>query len=208
MASVEEKLPVMEVQLLPLAKAEVEYAPSFLSKEEADALLAYCLKNLPFGDHKVQVYGKYLLQPRKTCAMGTKSYSYSGLTLETTPMPEEFKYLIDRMTEVLPQGHPRPDTVLCNLYESGDRYISQHSDGEKDLEPGASICSVSVGAVRHFDIYRKDKTEAKYRIDLAHGSLIVMGKGTQQFYTHGVPIQRTVREPRVNLTFRVARKKA
>lgn len=195
------------IESLPLKRAVIDYIEIFLSKEEATNLFDFCLKKLPFDDHKVRIYGKYLLQPRKTCAFGVKSYSYSGLTLQTQPMPPEFNYVIDRLMLVLPEGHPRPDTVLCNLYENGDRYISQHSDSLKDLEENACICGLSLGATRHFDLKGKDKEEdEKYRLDLTHGSLIIMGKGTQTFYTHGVPIQKTIKDPRINLTFRVSKK--
>lgn len=197
-------------ETLPLERdARVEYVENLLDQKEADALFQWCMKNLQFADHKVRVYGKELLQPRKTCAVGTGHYSYSGLTINGTPMPKEFEPIIDQIVAFLPDGHARPNTVLCNLYETGDRYISQHSDTEKDLVPGSCIVGLSLGAVRHFDLVAKEKradgSTEKHRVDLAHGSIIIMGKGCQTHYKHGVPIQKTIREPRINLTFRVVK---
>jgi alkylated DNA repair dioxygenase AlkB len=49
----------------------------------------------------------------------------------------------------------------------------------------------------------QDGTIEKHRVDLAHGSIIIMGTGCQTHYKHGVPVQKTVLAPRINLTFRV-----
>lgn len=195
----------VEVFLLPLRKAVVEYIPNFLTQGEAEKLFKFCLEHLPFENHQVRIYGKYLDQPRKTCMVG-KKYTYSGLSLDQpTPMPPQFEEVIDRLVLFLPKGHPRPNAVLCNLYENGERYISQHSDNEKDLLPGSTICGLSLGATRHFDLIAKDKSEPRFRQDLVSGSMIIMGDGTQKHYTHGVPVEKKVRNPRINLTFRVIR---
>ena len=100
------------------------------------------------------------------------------------------------------------DTCLLNYYRDGSAAIGHHSDGESDLLPNAPIASVSFGAVRHFDIWPKltaPRIHNRYRIDLGHGSLMIMGKNSQREYTHSLPVQKKVKEPRINLTFRVTR---
>lgn len=193
----------LEIEKLPL-ETDVYYISNFLTKEEADDLFDFCRKNLPFAQHKVEVYNRLLDQPRLTCIVGPKTYTYSGLTLNGTPIPKEMEYVLDRITEVF-EDHSRPNAILCNLYRSGKEYISPHADKEDDLVKDCCIFSLSLGAVRHFDIYDKISGE-KIRQDLEHGSLLSMGVGTQQKYKHGVPKQLTVKDERINLTFRVVKK--
>lgn len=198
------------VKNIPLeCPAVVNYIENFMDEKDATSLFDWCIKNLDFEDHKVKIYGKELLQPRKTCVVGTGKYSYSGLTLKGKPLPKEFESIIDKIMLFLPEGHARLNTVLGNLYENGERYISQHSDNEKNLIEGCSIVGLSLGAVRHFDLVakekRKDGSVEKHRIDLANGSLIIMGEGCQTYYKHGVPVQKKIKDPRINLTFRVTK---
>lgn len=192
-----------EVELLMLKKAEVEYIPKFLSKDEADDLFLWCKENLPFSIVEVMMFGKRIPQPRKTCVVGIKEYSYSGATLKGIEMPSKFEMILDRLKHFLPEDHPRPNVVLCNYYEDGKEYIGAHSDTEKDFRGGCSISGLSLGAVRHFDFADKAGEEEKVRIDLAHGSMVIMGRGTQTHYKHSVPKQMKIKEPRISLTFRV-----
>ena len=195
-----------KIQKIPLKKAEVYYIPDFLSKEEADTLLQFCLKTLTWKIYQVKVYNKIFDQPRQSCMLG-KSYKYSGYIREADEMPEEIKVIQDKVYHIcssLNSEHPSLNGCLVNRYPDGKSYIGPHSDDEKDLHKYAFISGLSLGAVRHFDLIPKKKDEEeKYRIDLAHGSLILMGKGCQTHYKHQVPKQLTIKEPRINMTFRV-----
>ena len=147
------------------------------------------------------------MQPRKTCMLLDKNlttYSYSGLTLKGVEFPEEFSKVRERLMRYLPKEHPKPNAALCNLYMDGKHYIGQHSDKETDLVPNTCIVSLSLGATRHFDIHSRNNKDGNYRLDLSSGALLVMYPGMQQFYTHGVPKELKVKEPRINITFRVA----
>lgn len=196
----------IRVQQLPLKGCSVEYIEDFLTKDEADQLYQLCT-GFPVADHQVRIYGKMLNQPRQTCVLGVEAYTYSGLTLKNSlPIPKEINSIIDRMMLFLPDDHPRFNAILVNYYKDGSNYISPHSDSEAGLVPRTAIAGLSVGAVRHFDLSSKSDSE-KHRIDLAHGSLIIMGAGTQDRYKHTVPVQKTVKQSRYNLTFRVSRGK-
>jgi alkylated DNA repair dioxygenase AlkB len=97
--------------------------------------------------------------------------------------------------------------------------IHFHSDSEADLVVDAPIASVSfssAGGVRRFDLRcnaesRGVRTEAPIQHDdvqtfLLSGSLFVMGRDTQRYYTHQVPEQRKVHGGRVNITFRMTKR--
>ncbi|MBY4678826.1 alpha-ketoglutarate-dependent dioxygenase AlkB [Marinobacterium arenosum] len=42
----------------------------------------------------------------------------------------------------------------------------------------------------------------QYSLELADGSLLIMGKGCQEVYEHAVPIDHKYLNPRINLSFR------
>jgi alkylated DNA repair dioxygenase AlkB len=189
---------------LPLSKATVLYFPDFLTPEEANRLFDFCFRKLPFEERDVFVYGKYQKQPRKTCVLGTGSYTYSGLTLTSDlPIPQELRLIINRIEEIFPE-EKKVNAVLCNLYMDGKQVIGKHADKESDLEPNSNIYSISLGAVRRFDIDAK-VGEERVKKYLGHGSMLVMCRGTQQHYLHSVPKEMKVKEPRINLTFRVVK---
>lgn len=54
-----------------------------------------------------------------------------------------------------------------------------------------------------FGSWIKPRTHWRYRMTLHSGSLLVMGKNSQKNYLHGIPEQTSIKEGRLNLTFRV-----
>jgi alkylated DNA repair dioxygenase AlkB len=93
------------------------------------------------------------------------------------------------------------DYVLMNLYRNGEDYISFHSDKEAIGESQNVIASVSLGETRRFIIKHNSK-DIKHEFELQSGSLLLMMKQTQKFWKHSVPKQKSVSNPRLNLTFR------
>ena len=67
--------------------------------------------------------------------------------------------------------------------------------------PNAAIVSVSFGATRRFDLRHFDGE--KFSINLEDGSVLIMAGELQQYWKHQVPIERKIKQPRINLTFRV-----
>ena len=93
--------------------------------------------------------------------------------------------------------------VLGNKYDDGTKNIGFHSDDERDL--CGPIASISIGSERFFDFKHKTEKTIKKRLNLKNGSLIIMGGNTQHFYKHGIPIQKNVKNCRINLTYRVVK---
>src|SRR4030095_11665858 len=81
------------------------------------------------------------------------------------------------------------------------RKVAWHSDGEKDLKENGAIASLSFGAERRF-LFRNKENRETIEILLEHGSLLVMTDDTQTNWLHRLPPARTIKTPRVNLTFR------
>ena len=95
------------------------------------------------------------------------------------------------------------NSVLINLYRSGQDSNSWHSDNEPELGENPVIASFSLGATRRFRLrhrYRKDLPP--HTFDLAAGSLLLMAGTTQKYWQHCLTKTARPVEPRINLTFR------
>jgi alkylated DNA repair dioxygenase AlkB len=147
---------------------------------------------------EVKVFGKWHKLRRQSAWYGTADYRYSG-QLKTAqpwlPVLLEIKMQVEELTKDSSQG------VLLNYYPDGLAGIGWHADDERDLVPNAAIVSVSFGATRRFDLRHFDGE--KFSINLEDGSVLIMAGELQQYWKHQIPVQRKIKEPRINLTFRV-----
>ena len=76
-----------------------------------------------------------------------------------------------------------------------------HADDEPELGREPLIASISLGAVRRMRFRARDRS-ASAAINLASGSLLLMGGRTQSLYQHAVDKTRAATGERINLTFR------
>jgi alkylated DNA repair dioxygenase AlkB len=144
------------------------------------------------------------LQPRLTAWYGdaTARYSYSGLDL--TPQPWTPALLALR-TQVEQATGVTFNSVLLNLYRTGQDSMGWHADDEPELGPEPVIASISLGATRRFRLrprHSQQLPHAPLGLDLPSGSLLVMRGTTQQHWQHAVPKTARPVGPRLNLTFR------
>jgi alkylated DNA repair dioxygenase AlkB len=95
----------------------------------------------------------------------------------------------------------RYNSVLVNLYRDGADSNGWHADDEPVLGSRPTIASLSLGAPRRFVLRHRDDGQ-RVELVLEPGSLLIMSDRTQECWKHCVPKERTVREPRINLTFR------
>eukprot|EP01012_Entosiphon_sulcatum_P031501 TRINITY_DN3991_c0_g1_i1.p1 TRINITY_DN3991_c0_g1~~TRINITY_DN3991_c0_g1_i1.p1 ORF type:complete len:290 (+),score=54.47 TRINITY_DN3991_c0_g1_i1:33-872(+) len=202
---------VPQYTLLRLPGATVYFFPRFLSRGIADRLLHHLLP-MPWEQHDVVLFGKRMQENRKTLFFADATdcvYSYAGRDCMPKPFTPELLEVKALVEKALPDGAVCFNACLLNLYENGTRSIGMHSDDEKSLRPGTPIASLSLGATRFFDIKPiahagsvVPPRQAKSRLTLAHGCMVLMAGDTQKNYKHGVPVQKSVMAPRVNLTFR------
>jgi len=96
------------------------------------------------------------------------------------------------------------NSLLLNLYRNGEDKVSWHADDEPELESEPCIASLSLGATRRFKFRHRDTKEIVER-ELPSGSLVVMSGLSQSEWEHEIPKQKTVKGPRINLTFRSVR---
>lgn len=187
--------------LTEIDNGEYLFYPDFFSKPESDLYLHKIKENIDWKQESMNMYGKQVNFPRLTAWYGDndKPYSFSGITLEPKTWNSE---LMDIKQKIEPLSNVIFNSVLLNLYRSGNDSISWHTDAEKELGLNPVIASVNFGATRKFQL-RHIHTKEKLEIELTHGSLLVMKGQLQHYWQHQVPKTSKVVGERINLTFRV-----
>ncbi|MGM1055555.1 MAG: alpha-ketoglutarate-dependent dioxygenase AlkB family protein [Bacteroidota bacterium] len=187
---------------LNLPDSNITYYPEFLDPKIADRYFQIFLKELNWQHHDIKIFGKKIPQPRLTAlyAVNDLSYSYSNLTL----IPEKFTpELLEIQQKLKVQTGKDFTHCLANFYRGGSDSMGWHSDDEKVLGKDPVIASVSLGGVRNFQLKHKKIKDQKFKLDLEHGSLLLMAGGTQHYWKHQLPKTKKQVDPRINLTFRI-----
>ncbi|QVK22583.1 alpha-ketoglutarate-dependent dioxygenase AlkB family protein [Shewanella dokdonensis] len=172
---------------------------AFLNQAQQQALWAEA-QQYPLQKPTVEVFGKSHPIPRTQVWFGDPGcdYLYSGLMVKALPWP---KYCERLRHKLLREFQLPSNGVLVNHYADGRDCMGWHSDDEPELQPGSDIASVTIGAARDFDIRHRHSGE-KIRLVLSSGDLLIMRWPMQQFWQHSVPKRLTLRQPRLNFTFR------
>ena len=191
----------MKSETFSLPGAELEYYPDFLTREEADFMLEKLLKEVPWQQQNIKLFGKEIPQPRLTAFYAEKgiSYTYSGLQLTPHTFSTELLELKQKTEKLSGLDF---NTCLANLYRHGNDSMGWHADDEKVLGQNPVIASISLGGIRKFQFKHKTNKDLKESIELQHGSLLIMKGQMQHFWKHQLPKTRKEVAPRINLTFR------
>ena len=172
----------------------------------ADAFMETLLHQVPWRQESIRLFGRVHPLPRLTCWMADPScdYRYSGLQQQPQPWEPSLLDLRQHLSELC--GHPL-NSLLLNLYRDGGDAMGCHADDEPELDPTASIVSLSLGAQRTLRFKPKPRSSlangaSPVAIELGHGDLLLMDPPTQQHWLHELPRRKRVQQPRINLTFR------
>ncbi|MDO4775968.1 MAG: alpha-ketoglutarate-dependent dioxygenase AlkB [Cardiobacteriaceae bacterium] len=193
--------------LLPFDGIVNDYGTLF-SADEADALLAGLLANIPWRHDEALIYGKRIITARQVAWYGdaTFDYTYSGVTRRALPWNDILLAIREKVENAIAAISPtRFNSCLLNLYRDGSQGMAWHSDDEKELGENTIIASVSFGATRKF-AFRHRQSGEKRELMLAHGQLIVMRGATQSHWQHAIMKSARIHAPRVSLTFRTIKK--
>ncbi|MEX0618842.1 MAG: alpha-ketoglutarate-dependent dioxygenase AlkB [Pseudohongiellaceae bacterium] len=186
-----------------LGDAELIEIPGAFNTRDADHYLAALTIGLPWEQKTVRIAGRTMPTPRLQCWFGDKEavYGYSGIRLTPLPWSDLLLEIKSRVEQVCDQ---RFNSMLANYYRDGRDSVSWHSDNEAGLGSEPVIASLSLGAERRFDIKPKRGTVTERRsLQLAHGSLLIMGPTMQHHWLHQIPKTKQETGPRINLTFRL-----
>lgn len=186
---------------LELPDARLCYFQYFFNTDEAEHFYSKLSKTIPWQQDPITVFGKTYDQPRLTAlhANNTKPYSYSGITMYPNQMTTELTAIYERIRTV---SSLEFTSVLLNLYRDGKDSNGWHADNEKELGRSPSIASVSFGAQRFFHLKHRTIKEARLKVLLHSGSLLLMEGDTQEKWLHQIPKTAKPIQPRINLTFR------
>ena len=192
-------------QIIPLSlgkgrSSEVVFWPNWLGQTAADQLLDTAITKTPWRKDVINIMGKKIPIPRLQNWFGdpNTSYTYSRIRLQALAFP----YWMDQLRAAVERETGNSfNRALVNYYRDGKDSVDWHADDEASLGFEPLIASVSVGAERIFQL-RHNVSKEKVKINLPHGSLLLMGAGVQENWQHSVAKVKQLDEPRVNFTFR------
>jgi alkylated DNA repair dioxygenase AlkB len=110
--------------------------------------------------------------------------------------------LLELLNQIQTVSHHDFNCVLLNLYRNGADSNGWHADNEKELGKHPQIASYSFGAPRFFHFKHRKIKEQRHKMELHHGSLLLMEGNMQEHWLHQIPKTIKPMEPRINLTFR------
>jgi alkylated DNA repair dioxygenase AlkB len=176
------------------------YRPDLFKPDEARKLQETLTETIQWDRPSLKMYGKEFPIPRLAAWYGEMEYKYSGINNIPHPWTKELLSIKKRVEEA---SGAEFNSVLLNLYRNGEDHMSWHSDDEKSLGVNPVIASVSFGEVRRFSVrHRKDKELSPITLELASGSLVIMGGEMQEYWHHRISPSKKNLGPRINLTFR------
>lgn len=186
-----------EAEWLHLPQGRLLWCP-VLFGAEADAWFKRLELEVPWQQHRLQLFGKTHDEPRLSCWMGEQPYRYSGQLRVPEPWTPTVLAIRERVTQVCRQDF---NGVLLNLYRHGQDSMGWHADNEPELGRNPLIASVSLGASRRFFL-RHSRSGQRQLLVLNHGSLLVMAGEMQHYWQHSLPKTAAATGRRINLTFR------
>ena len=174
---------------------------SFFSQTESDRFCSAICEEVPWSSHDLVLFGKRMTEPRLSSWIGDAgvAYTYSGVRRSPEPWTLTLAHLrieCERATGA------KFNSVLANLYRSGQDSMGWHADDEPELGAEPVIASLSFGDERRFDFRHRVSGET-VSVVLPHGSLLVMSGTTQTHWKHRIARTKRSVSPRVNLTYRL-----
>lgn len=181
----------------------VDYYPHFLDLDQSTALFQKISSSEKFEQNDILLFGKRVKVPRLEAyyALNGEAYGYSGQALTVQLFPS---YLNELRLQVQEKTKSQFNALLINYYRDGQDSNGWHADNEKSLGEEPNIASLSLGAVRRFEL-KHMANGIKKNILLANGSLLHMHGQLQKHYKHQLPKIKGLQQARLNLTFRWVR---
>ncbi len=188
-------------ETISLKDGELVLWHDFLGEDQARGLFDHLYQHTAWQQSTILIAGIPRKIPRMNAWHGELDavYTYSGARFTPHPWTERLLELKQRVQDTTAQVF---NSVLINLYRDGSDSVSWHSDNERELGSQPVIASLSLGATRTFQL--KHKTDRQLlKLPLGNGSLLLMTGQLQRFWLHRIPKQPSIREPRINCTFRL-----
>lgn len=196
-------------QRIDLGRARLTYVPGFFDQARGEELKLGVVRETELAVRRLRMFGREVEEPRLVGWGGDAAYRYSGRTLEPRPLGGALLELMRLGSEALGalcHGSAVPcepfNHALVNLYRTGRDSMGLHADDEPELGRDPIVASYSFGAARDFVVHERSSKKRVFTVTLEHGSLLLMERGFQQAYLHGLPRRLGVTEARLNVTLR------
>ena len=131
-------------------------------------------------------------------SVSSAGYNYSGKTQASKPMTPSLTTLLFAINQLLCSQY---NGILVNKYMDGNDYIGAHSDAPTGLDK-IGVVSISYGDQRKCRIRDKKYKKIVHEEETTHSGILLMGGKFQELYTHEIPKQTKITEPRTSFTFR------
>jgi alkylated DNA repair dioxygenase AlkB len=150
---------------------------------------------------EIKMFGKTYHQQRSVGFFSDTAdgYNYSTSKTPANKMKPSLLELLDYINNMFNSSF---NGILVNKYEHGGEYIGKHSDDERTIEPKCGVISVSFGATRKFRIRNKETGKIVLDLPMEPNKIIQMAGDFQREFTHEIPAEKKIREPRYSFTFR------
>lgn len=180
---------------------EVYYEKCIWDKLNAENLLREMQQHLHWQHDELMMFGKKITTNRKVAWYGDKAFTYTYSRTTKSAIPWHPLLLpIREKTETVTNASF--NACLCNFYHHGNEGMTWHSDDDKEFGLNPTIASLSFGAERTFS-FRHKITKEVISIILESGSVLLMKANTQTHWVHALPKSAKIKDPRINLTFRL-----
>lgn len=192
----------MQQQKIPIVDGELTLIEGWLGPDEAGRYLDALENEITWEQSTIRIMGRDVRIPRLNAWYGDPgaNYTYSGTTFEALPWTPTLEKMRSRIEKTVGESF---NSVLANLYRSGEDGMGWHADDEPELGRNPLIASVSLGDTRKFSLkHRRRKDIDPVYLWLQPGSLLVMSGATQHHWRHSVPKTKKPVGTRINLTFR------
>jgi alkylated DNA repair dioxygenase AlkB len=177
-----------------VAETGYRYLPDFLTRANADRLLAALAADGQWRTEEIALFGRRVMVPRLVtwCGDAGVNYRYSGTDHPCDGWLPALGPVRARLDEELAMT---AQLALLNRYRDGQDCIGWHTDDERGQGPW--VASLSLGAERTF-LLREARDRPATRLSLGHGSLLIMSTALR----HALPRTRRPVGERINVTFR------
>lgn len=182
----------------------LDYIQQFLNLEEATSLFQefesdYKLPDCPIvyninGEEFKSDFGKITVMDQELYDQNKFPKAIYGNTMIWPTSLRQIKERIEDLTQ------RKFQFCVCIYYPDGNTGVDFHTDppafGDTTVIP-----SLSLGEERNF-LLKEIETGVIHEMQLAVGSLLIMGEHCQERYEHCLPVDPAYKNPRINMTFR------
>ena len=169
-----------------------ELALNFLREQDLESLVDF-LNNMVFtellGSREVEYYGQF-------------KYPYGSVVHEANVAYPEIINII--MIKINTRYGTKLNSCLITKYLNGHAVCPPHPDNEPSINPASPIITLTVGidGVRNMVFRSLSDNSIVQNLTLPDNSLLVFSRKSQEFYSHAIPADSSVKGVRFSLTFR------